>query len=84
MANDIWVVEWSKNQNALHKHQLTLALEKNLSAFIGDVQMDYIQLYQGSKEQCEALIIQVRQRLIDRDKTPTIKQEVRRGRYTKN
>lgn len=83
MTENIWVVEWSKKHNALHKHELSLALEKNFSAFIGDVQMDYIQMFQGSKEECEALIGRIREKLVQRDKFPTIKSNNRRNYHGK-
>jgi len=66
MDNQTYVLEWSKSQNATHIHELELALEKNLSAFVGDIKMDYIALAQGTREHCEfvrnSIVPKLRQR----------------------
>lgn len=77
---DFWVVEWSKKQNALHIQELRVAMETNLSAFIGNESIDYIQLYQGSREQCDRMIVQIRERLIQRDKSTSIRGICRENR----
>lgn len=63
----IYVLEWSKSQNATHIHELELALEKNLSAFVGDIKMDYIALAQGTREHCEKSRAVVMQKLKQRE-----------------
>lgn len=51
---DLWVLEWSKKQNAFHIDEAQRTVERNLNAMINDDSCDYITLCIGTRESCDA------------------------------
>jgi len=79
------VLEWSQRLNSLLVHELELSLEKNLSAFIGDIKTDHIPLVHGTKAHCEKVKSELIERLKLREECrgPDSMQAINRRSYRK-
>lgn len=63
----MYILEWSKSQNARHIDLLEKSIERNLGAFVGDKKSDWIPVFIGSKEGCEVVAAKMVRQLGDRE-----------------
>ncbi len=68
MAEQLFVLEWSKKQNCLHIQPADRMMTANLSAFFDDRQLnDYQVIVVGSKDLCEGSAHVLRSKIAERD-----------------
>jgi hypothetical protein len=61
------VLMWSHSQNCLHIEPLSWMLDSNRRAYVADRQMDYVPLFVGPEDQCDAAAETMRQTLVQRE-----------------
>jgi len=61
--NDLYVLEWSKKQNAFHIQSALSAVEHNLNLLLGGGESDYLVIMIGTRDECEVIRRRYRQRL---------------------
>lgn len=54
MNDGLWVLLWSRQQNAFHVEELTVMLSRNRQAYARDVGGDYRVLHIGYREEVDA------------------------------
>lgn len=68
---EIYVLEWSKKQNAFHRHLLSSCIETNLSNFHGGISNDYIPIMAGTHSECRKAANDLRHKLNTEQPTST-------------
>ena len=68
-TDQLWVLEWSQSQNALHIQPLEKTLAFNRRLYANDTKCinDYRVLHVGSRDECEAMANSCRQTLRARE-----------------
>ena len=66
---ELYVLEWSKQQNCLHIQPAYRTAETNLRAFMLDNALnDYHVLVVGTREECDRVANRLRHKIISRDR----------------
>ncbi len=60
---DLYVLEWSKKQNAFHIHSALLTVERNLNVLLAGESTDYVPIMIGTEAECEVIHRRYRNRL---------------------
>ena len=60
---DLYILEWSKKQNAFHIQSALLTVEENLNALLAGESTDYVPIAFGTREECEVIYRRYRDRL---------------------
>ncbi len=60
---DLYVLEWSKKQNAFHIQTALLSVEWNLAVLLAGESTDYIPIMFGTRAECEVIHRRYRNRL---------------------
>ena len=69
-TSELWVLEWSQRQNALHIQQIHKTLDFNRKLYVDNKKAanDYRVVHIGSRADCEAMAASCRQTMEARDK----------------
>jgi len=60
---DLYVLEWSKKQNAFHIQTALLTVERNLNVLLAGESTDYLPIMIGTRTGCEIMQRRYRDRL---------------------
>lgn len=55
-TSDLWVLEWSHSQSAIHKDRLCDSIKKNLETFYRKSPNDYVPIWVVSEEQVLSML----------------------------
>ena len=66
MSKELWTLEWSAKQNAFHIQPIVRTLASNQERFLDNKPGDYLVLMVGSKETCQDMADNQRQKLESR------------------
>lgn len=69
--DNLFVLEWSKKQNAFHIQTAMLTVEKNLNVLLAGDETDYVPIMIGTREECEIVQRRYRNRL--KKESPALK-----------